>query len=255
MVVLSLFDGMACGRVALGRAGVNFDRYLAAEIDPHASAVAAKNYPDIIHLGDVTKWRQWDVDWHSVGLVMGGSPCQGFSAAGKGAAFNDPRSALFFTFVEILAHVRTHNSGAHFLLENVKMKKEYLDVISMCLGVSPVFINSELVSAQKRQRYYWASWPISQPVDKGLLFDDILEDGEATRQRNFSKRQRPIAWLSDTETRHLTPLECERLQTLPEGYTEGVPKSERYKMIGNGWTVDVIAHLFSTFPTTNRVND
>ena len=185
MNVLSLFDGMACGRIALDRAGISVDRYYASEIDKYAIKVSSTNYPDIIQLGDVTQWESWDIDWGSVDLLIGGSPCQGFSFAGKQLAFDDPRSKLFFVYVDILRHIRSLNPNVKFMLENVKMKKEYLDVISDQLGVKPVFINSALVSAQNRQRYYWANWSFNQPEDKGIVLADILEGGEVDRDKSY----------------------------------------------------------------------
>lgn len=175
MIVLSLFDGMSCGRIALSRAGIEVHQYYASELDKYAIKVAQANYPETIQLGDVTQWREWDIDWSSIDLLIGGSPCQGFSFAGNQLAFDDPRSKLFFVYVDILNHIRLLNTNVKFLLENVKMKKEYLDIISDQLGVKPVFINSALVSAQNRQRYYWANWEFGQPEDKGIVLADILE--------------------------------------------------------------------------------
>lgn len=135
MNVLSLFDGISCGRIALDRAGIKVNNYYASELDKHAIKVTQANWPETIQLGDVTKWREWDIDWSSIDLLIGGSPCQGFSFAGKQLAFDDPRSKLFFVYVDILNHIKDVNPYLKFLLENVKMKKEYLDVISETLGV------------------------------------------------------------------------------------------------------------------------
>lgn len=335
MNVLSLFDGMSCGQIALERAGINVSKYYAAELDKYAITVTQANYPGTIQLGDVTNWREWDMDWASIDLLIGGSPCQGFSFAGKQLAFDDPRSKLFFVYVDILNHIRSVNPEIKFMLENVKMKKEYLDVISEQLGVQPVFINSALVSAQNRQRYYWANWEFGQPEDKGIVLADILEEGVAYNpaaivgrkidengKRNDSLNQKPVQCLEvqthqksrclstvakDTvipplapgryplinledshynercrkqirknsktpdrkavslcansnltgsgvnvitrdhiHYRKLTPVECERLQTVPDNYTAHVSNTQRYKMLGNGWTVDVIAHIFNS---------
>ncbi len=276
MNVLSLFDGISCGRVALWRAGIPVEKYYAAEIDKHAALIAAKNWPENIQLGDVTKWRDWSIDWASIDLLIGGSPCQGFSFAGKQLAFDDPRSALFFVYVDILNHIRSVNPGVKFLLENVKMKKEHLAVITEMLGVEPVFINSNLVSAQNRQRYYWCNWKVIQPEDKGIELYQILEsnpENVTEMSETFIKRQAGRKCLRTDFTgkasslsameyvkngrqgdyiqmqpgrfRKLTPIECERLQTLPDDYTAGVSNTQRYKAIGNGWTVEVIAHIFS----------
>ena len=126
MKVLSLFDGVSCGMVALERVGIRVDKYYASEIDEYAIKISKKNYPNIIQLGDITNWKNWDIDWSSIDLVIGGSPCQGFSNAGRGLNFDDPRSALFFVFVEILNHIKEFNKDVMFLLENVKMKKEWV---------------------------------------------------------------------------------------------------------------------------------
>ena len=173
--VLSLFDGMSCGRIALDRAGLNVGKYYASELDKYAITVTQANWPETVQLGDVTKWREWDIDWSDIDLLIGGSPCQGFSFAGKQLAFDDPRSKLFFVYVDILSHIRSVNPNVKFMLENVRMKKEYLDVISEQLGVEPLLINSALLSAQNRQRYYWANWEFGQPEDKGIVLADILE--------------------------------------------------------------------------------
>ena len=313
MRVLSLFDGLSCGQIALERAGINVNKYYAAELDKYAITVTQANYPDTIQLGDVTKWRDWEIDWASIDLLIGGSPCQGFSFAGKQLAFDDPRSKLFFVYVDILNHIRSVNPEIKFMLENVKMKKEYLDVISEQLGVEPVFINSALVSAQNRQRYYWANWAFGQPEDKGILLKDIIESGcvdreksltvttrvaGATEKRYLEKSMHQMIIECSCEPgrypvnkpirvgeikgggqgnriyselgksisigaqsggtagtgnllvgdkvsyRKLTPVEVERLQTVPDNYTAHVSNTQRYKMLGNGWTVDVIAHIF-----------
>jgi DNA (cytosine-5)-methyltransferase 3A len=186
--VLSCFDGMSCGQIALKNLGIPVNNYYASEIDKHAIKVTQHNFPNTIQLGDVTKWREWDIDWASINLIMAGSPCQGFSFAGKQLAFEDERSKLFFVFVEILNHCKSLNPNVKFLLENVKMKKEHELVISRYMGVAPIEINSALVSAQNRVRNYWtniANEPyglfgdmqcvIPQPEDKGILLKDVLE--------------------------------------------------------------------------------
>ena len=171
MNVLSLFDGMSCGMIALDRLGIKVDNYYASEIDKYAMQVSAANYPEIIQVGDITKLDLSTLP--KIDLVMGGSPCQGFSFAGKQLAFDDPRSALFFEFVKCVEALKPK----YFLLENVKMKKEYLDIISEYMGVEPIFIQSSLVSAQSRQRYYWTNIPgIEQPEERGIVLRDILED-------------------------------------------------------------------------------
>lgn len=284
--VLSLFDGMSCGQIALNRAGIKYDNYFASEIDKHAIKVTQTNYPNTIQLGDVTKVFAKDLP--KIDLLIGGSPCQGFSFAGKGLNFEDPRSKLFFEFVRL----KNETQPKYFLLENVKMKKEYQDIISSYLGVEPIMINSNLVSAQNRVRYYWTNIPITEmPTDKGILLKDIIENGFIDRSKaycidanywkggNFTqyytKARRQLVFKDKAQTilstiykenaksmmqrkklglvvsdgdyaRKLTPIECERLQTVPDNYTKCVSDTQRYKMLGNGWTVDVIAHIFGS---------
>lgn len=179
MIVLSLFDGMACGYEALKRAGIKVDRYYASEIDKCAIEVAQRNHPDIIHLGCVKNWREWDIELPD--LVIGGSPCQGFSFAGHGLNFNDPRSKLFFDMVDIINFF----DPSYYLLENVRMKQEYLDIITERMKVDPHFINSACVSAQNRQRFYWYNWHAPDPRDRGLLLKDIIEEGVVDRDKSY----------------------------------------------------------------------
>lgn len=372
MNVLSLFDGMSCGMLALDRLGIKVDKYYASEIDKYAMQVSAANYPEIIQVGDVCDLKS--EDFKNIDLILAGSPCQGFSFAGKQLAFDDPRSALFFEFIRLLKEIKPK----YFLLENVKMKKEYLQIISeqvsacypeISFGIEPLFINSSLLSAQSRQRYYWTNIPnIKQPEEKGIVLKDILEDGFDTerdkshcldanyykgssvenyfkksrrqmvfknsesndmvlapqnlvddtndlpeksqtiksqyyksskanfersgtfhatgipqklveikagafRARSLDKNGKRVAWkdvkpkqvletrkdeksnsitsvqkdnvLTKDEVywRKLTPIECERLQTVPDNYTNHVSNTQRYKMLGNGWTIEVIAHI------------
>lgn len=175
MNILSLFDGISAGQVALQRAGIAVENYYASEIDKYAVQITQKNHPNTIQLGDITKWREWDIDWSIIDMVIGGSPCQGFSFAGKQLNFEDPRSKLFFDYLDICNHVADHNPKMKFLLENVRMKQEYQDVISEFLGVSPMFMNSSLISAQNRPRLYWTNIEnVIQPEDKGILLRDII---------------------------------------------------------------------------------
>ena len=287
MKVLSLFDGISCGMVALERAGFPVDAYYASEIDKNAIAISQKNYPDIIRLGDVTRWREWDIPWAEIDLLIGGSPCQGFSFAGKQLNFNDPRSKLFFEFVDILNHIKKHNPNVKFLLENVSMKKEYEEVITKSLGHVPVKINSRKVSAQDRKRLYWANFYFTSPKDRNVKASDVIgcecfagamrgrridENGKRADSRRdlpivqqiecrkdnkfncvttvskdnvvvFSKERFFPAKENRSKWRYLTADEAEKLQTLPVGYTDCVSESARIKAIGNGWTVDVIAHI------------
>lgn len=197
MRVLSCFDGMSCGQIALNRAGIPIEKYYASEIDKYAMQVTQANYPDTIQLGSITEWRTWNIE--KPDMIIGGSPCQGFSFAGKQLNFKDERSKLFFVFVDILKHYKPK----YFLLENVVMKKEYNDVISGILGeiypecvtqgelfrtgrLEPIQINSALVSAQNRNRLYWTNIPgIEQPEDKGILLKDIIENATADRNKSY----------------------------------------------------------------------
>ena len=183
MNVLSLFDGMSCGRLALDRLGIEVDQYYAAEIDKYAIQVTQENWPETIQLGDVTQIKGKDLP--KIDLILAGSPCQGFSFAGKQLAFDDPRSALFFEFVRILKEC----NPKYFLLENVKMKKEFLDIITQQVGVEPILINSALVSAQNRQRYYWTNIPgVEQPENRGIVLRDILETESVSDEFRYSQK-------------------------------------------------------------------
>ena len=184
--VLSLFDGISCGQVALERAGMDVNKYFASEIDKHAIKVTQSNYPNTIQIGDVTKVKGTDLP--NIDLLMGGSPCQGFSFSGKQLNFDDPRSKLFFEFVRLIEEVKPK----YWLLENVVMKQEYQDVISQHLGVEPVKYNSSLTSAQNRVRLYWANFDITDPTDQGIKLEDVLEHTEmigpsAIRGRRLNK--------------------------------------------------------------------
>lgn len=188
LTILSLFDGMSCGQIALRDMGVPINRYYASEIDKHAIKQTQLNFPDTIQIGDVERWREWDIDWGGVDLLLAGSPCQGFSLAGKMLGHEDPRSRLFWVFVDILKHVMRCNPKALWLLENVRMKAEHEALINDALGLQPVVINSALVSAQNRVRLYWSNIRTRQeglfgdvhtdiplPEDRGIFIQDILE--------------------------------------------------------------------------------
>lgn len=292
--ILSLFNGLGGLPLACDRAGISYDKCYYSEIDKYANMVMEKNYPDSIPLGDVTKWKEWDIDWSSIGLVSAGFPCQAWSVAGQQQGDKDERGMLFWTTLEVISQVLKYNPNAKFLMENVKMKKEFEQYITyhteQALGdVEKILINSALVSAQNRNRYYWTNFKVEQPDDKGVLLKDILEDDVNTKwvidinKQNFketllieAKKHKGIyptqlgnskqfgnsigfknkaftlrasnpngVLLCNTENkfRKLTPLECERLQTLPDNWTDCVSNTQRYKMIGNGWTIDVIAHI------------
>ncbi|MBW9276684.1 DNA (cytosine-5-)-methyltransferase [Bacteroides fragilis] len=303
MNVLSLFDGMSCGQIALKELGIVSEKYYASEIDKHAIKQTQLNFPDTIQLGDVTKWKEWKIYWGSINLLLAGSPCQGFSFAGKQLAFNDPRSKLFFVFVDILNHIKKFNPNVLFLLENVKMKKSHMRIISEYCGVFPVNINSNLVSAQNRDRWYWTNirtkqiglfgeihTDIPQPEDKGIFLRDILESevdekyyingpmlnwiqsewrlAKKYTQINGEKALPALArqyanWGGDyvcvasqnnllstknERIRRLSPVECSRLQTVPSWYRWKCSDTQIYKMLGNGWTVEVIKHILKYLP-------
>lgn len=277
MKVLSLFDGISCGRVALDRAGIRVDKYYASEIDKYAMAISKDNHADIVHLGDVTKWREWDIQWDEINLVLAGSPCQSISNLGDGSGL-DGKSGLFYVFFDILQHVMEYNPKVEFILENVAGNKKALAVIDEIMGVERVMINSNAFSAQNRKRLYWTNIDIPPVEPKDIKLVDILEDGvpeasvlsagrirwllsekgqETVRKAYASidpekagclTARSDASWNSNYVTRNgeltkLTPIEYERLQTLPDNYTACVSNSQRYKAIGNGWTVDVIAHI------------
>ena len=270
--VLSLFDGMSCGQLALDTLGVKVGNYFASEIDPHAMQIAKKNYPNTKHIGSVLDVRGSDLP--KIDLLIGGSPCQSFSNAGDGSGL-EGKSKLFWEFVRVLKETKP----TYFLLENVKMKKEWEKIITDTLGVEPIAINSRLLTAQNRPRLYWTNIPnVVQPIDRGIVLKDILVDqveekfylsdkaiDYMSRLRNGKPRweyhTNPLDGKSACLTanmykgvpygvikelkRRLTPVECERLQSVPDNYTEGVSNTQRFKMLGNGWTIDVIAHILN----------
>lgn len=310
--VLSLFDGISCGRIALDRAGIVVNSYFACEIDKNAMAISRKNYPNIIQLGDIINWHDWADTLPKIDLILAGSPCQGFSRSGKGLNFEDPRSKLFFHFMDILNYIKCkNNKDVIFLLENVVMKKEWELTISKYVEVEPILINSSLVSAQNRPRLYWTNIKnIQQPPDQhifleniiqkdfvpstvlynGILFSDDISDSEKslvsratehsvkvkqpTRQGylyakngdginlsfpNGTTRRGRVQYNKSSTLdcscdtcvmyndiiRHFSQLELERLQTLPDFYTEGFSPNIFHKAIGNAWTVNVIAYILS----------
>ena len=264
MRILSLFDGISCARVALDRAGLPVSEYLACEIDKHAIKVSQKNYPDIVHLGDVRTVH----DVGHIDLLIGGSPCTDLSIAKRDRqGLAGDHSSLFWEYVRILEEVKP----TWFILENVaSMPKADKAIITETLGVEPVMIDAALVSAQSRKRLFWTNLPQSGlPADRGILLKDILQPdaevdpsftidgksfcltstyhkvgtGETEIEHNRKRKQRTM--VKAGHIRKLTPVECERLQGLPDGYTEGIAKTHRYKALGNGFHVDVIVHLLT----------
>lgn len=345
MNVLSLFDGISCGQLALQRADISVDKYYASEVDENAIAVTQYNFPNTLQIGDITNWKTWDIDWTKIDLVMGGFPCPSFSLSGEQKGFEDPRGQLFFVFNDIVHYVLKNNSNAKFLGENVIMKSKYEHVIDEALGYKPYCINSALVSAQNRQRLYWTNFKIDTPENKGITWGDVSEhvseyyytekalqlleryyqnkslyDSEkicevlkgysskkifgkidlptdtecvaAMRGRYFNsnKTTQFIEFRHDGKSnalttvqkdgivvpftlpnkipadmffyRYKTPIECERLQTLPDNYTKyglinkkkiEISDTQRYRQTGNGWTVDVISHIFKCMKR-NEIN-
>lgn len=285
--VLSLFDGMSCGQIALNKNKIQYDVYYASEIDKFPIKVTQENFPNTIQLGDVTKWKEWDIEWQNVDLLMAGFPCQSWSLAGKEQGDKDPRGQLMWVMLDILNHIRSLNPNVKYLFENVKMKKVFSDYINKAIGVEPVELNSRLVSAQERKRLYWTNLgEINHPEDLGIKFCDITEDGwycggmrgrrinPITKSRNDNDKSIPIRQYIEAreddksnclttvakdnvavrkrvsrelaeqvEYRYLTAKEYEILQTVPLGYTSCVSDSQRRKILGNGWTVDIIAHI------------
>lgn len=306
--VLSLFDGISAGQVALTRLGITIDKYYASEIDKYAIDVTQRNFPNTIQLGDVTKWREWDLDLSKIDLLLAGFPCQAWSISGNQKGIEDIRGQLVLVLLEIFEEIKTQNPNVKFLFENVKMAGHHLEYINKLFGVRPILINSSLFSAQRRERNYWTNLPvdISKIEDKHIYLKDILESGEVNREKSFcidanyykganleqylDKSRRQLVFENtkrlasygnggqgqriysingksvtlsalgggqgaktglylvdlpdgDYVVRKLTPVECERLQCFDDNYTLGVSNSQRYKMIGNSWTVDVICFL------------
>jgi len=270
MKVLSLFDGISCGRIALDQLGIKVDTYYASEIDEKAIEISKNNWDDIIYIGDVTKINF--EDYKDIDLIIVGSPCQGFSFAGKRLNLEDPRSKLFFEFKRALDVIQPK----YFMLENVIMNNQSKQVITNLLGVEPLMIDSALVSAQRRKRLYWTNIPnVTLPEDRGIIFKDILDLKEPWRdppkfiygKYGNTIRADGLNWVNNpksntlttnrshayqylfnedkTKVRLMSPLEWERLQTLPEGYTKGLGVTSRCHAIGNGWTIEVIKHIFN----------
>lgn len=333
MNVVSLFNGMNTGRQALENVGIKVNKYYSSEIKPYAIELTQHHFPDTIQVGDVTKWKEWSIDWKSIDLVLSGSPCQDLSAAGKRAGINGKKSSLFFVFVDILNHVKSLNPNVLFLQENVgSASKLDVGIMSRALGVYPVRINSKLVTAQLRDRYYWSNirtketmfdlvTDIPQPKDRGILFKDILTSGIAevnkhtclntksggsasqtylkhrnettgmitliyeennelrvktntkqgydvvtendcidlsfptstTRRGRVTKGKSPCLMESNNNlysykdgiVRTVNQLEMERLQGFPDGYTSILSKAKAGSLLGDGWTLPIIEHIFS----------
>jgi len=288
MNVLSLFDGISCGQIALERAGIKVDKYYASEIDKNSIKITSKNYPNTIQLGDITKITEKMLDEiMPIDLIIGGSPCQDLSVykfdRGKVSGLEGTKSGLFYHYLRILKYVKPK----YFLLENVPMQQQWEKVITDYLGVEPIIINSNLVCAADRKRLYWTNIPqVKQPKDKKIVLKDIVINAKDVPEKYWYNK--PFTYNGDNEKvqctleikghrhmkevynlngkcntlttcgggnlqkkvfqdgrcRKLTPIEYERLQTLPDNYTSCVADTHRYNAIGNGWTVDIIAHIF-----------
>ena len=258
MKVLSLFDGISCGYKALVNLDIKVDTYYASEIDKYAIAINQYNFPNTIQLGDVNKWEEWDIDWSSIDLLIGGSPCQNLSNAGNGTGLEGSESSLFYRYLDILHHIQSLNPNVKFLLENVKMKPEWEELFNQHMGVKPILIDSGLVSAQSRKRLYWTNIEIEGDLeDKHLTLKDIVEPIEDKAEFNitdrmYAKKERTLsykkAWSAvktlEQKSKTLTcsqsiansgatnikypngqfykptAIESERLQTLPDNYTK-----------------------------------
>ena len=312
MNVVSLFNGMNTGRQALENVGIKVDKYYSSEIKQYAIQLTQLHFPDTIQVGDVTKWKEWDIDWKSIDLILSGSPCQDLSVAGKRVGINGSRSSLFFVFVEILEHIKSLNPKVLFLQENVgSASKLDVGIMSRALGVYPVRINSSLVTAQLRDRYYWSNirtketmfdlvTDIPQPKDRKIMFKDIITGGRVervkalallesesravTNQESIKKRNEKkfinIVYIDtdkhtclntgsgksgsqksmkhrnettgmitliqeNTLVRTVNQTEMERLQGFPDGYTSILSKAKAGSLLGDGWTLPIIEHIFS----------
>jgi site-specific DNA-cytosine methylase len=275
---------MNTGRQALENVGIKVDKYYSSEIKPYAIELTQYHFPDTIQVGDVTKWREWDIDWKSIDLVLSGSPCQDLSAAGKRAGIEGKKSSLFFTFVDILEHIKSLNLNVLFFQENVgSANKLDIGIMSRALGVYPVRFNSELLVAASRDRYYWSNiktkqdgmfgdliTDIPKPKDKGLLFKDILttgytdrkkarailesEERQLTNKEKLYKRYTELGMINlvfdnpefnpNENVRILNKIELCRLQGFPDDYCDILSRNKAASLLGDGWTLPIIEHIF-----------
>ena len=279
MNVLSLFNGMNTGRQALENVGVKVNKYYSSEIKPYAIQLTQHHFPDTIQVGDVTKWKEWDIDWKTIDLVLSGSPCQDLSSAGKRAGINGNKSSLFFVFVDILEHIKKLNSKVLFLQENVgSANKLDVGIMSRALGVYPCRINSSLVTAQLRDRYYWTNirtnktmfdivTDIPQPKDRGIMFKDIITSGNVKNEKalcilqsifsakSLDKNQKSLinrmkkrfidGIYDNDKYRTLNKIEMCRLQGFPDNYCDILTTAKAGSLLGDGWTLPIIEHIFS----------
>ena len=285
-VVLSLFNGMNTLRQAMENVGIPVKKYYSSEIKPYAIKLTQHHFPDTIQLGDITRWREWDIDWSEITFIGSGSPCQDLSAAGRQNGINGSRSKLFFTFIEILNHCRKLNPNVLFLQENVGSANTFdVGIMSRELGLYPVRINSELVTAQLRDRYYWTNiktkqtmfdivTDIPQPEDRKIFLKDIIENGYVLRdksnallesdykcfvkdqtkeniliQKRIKKgKQTPVlVHFAENNVRTVSVVEMCRLQGFPDNYCDILSKSQAASLLGDGWTLPVIEHILSFY--------
>jgi site-specific DNA-cytosine methylase len=283
MNVVSLFNGMNTGRQALENVGIKVNKYYSSEIKPYAIELTQHHFPDTIQVGDVTKWREWDIDWSSIDLVLSGSPCQDLSSIGKRTGINGSKSSLFFVFVEILEHIKSLNPKVLFFQENVGSASKFdVGIMSRTLGVYPCRINSSLLTAQLRDRYYWSNiktkqdgmfgdiiTDIPQPKDKGILLKDIITSGNVDRLKSVCLIERYIGAIPKSDEaiqRHLknrvdfgsysivneneklrafNKIEMCRLQGFPDNYCDILSDEKAGSLLGDGWTLPIIEHIFS----------
>ena len=282
--VVSLFNGMNTGRLALENCGFKVGKYYSSEIKKFAIALTQHHYPDTIQVGDVTQWRNWDIDWASIDIIFSGSPCQDLSIAGKRAGISGGRSSLFFVFIDILNHCKSLNPNVKFMQENVgSADLKDIGVMSRELGVYPVRINSELLTGQFRDRYYWTNIrvrntlfdcevDIPQPQDRGITFESILESGTTDRRKSTTLLERyhadfyadndseisqkylkkraeksmcPIAIQHNGLVRTLSKVEMCRLQGFPDDYCDTISRRQAASLLGDGWTLPVVEHILS----------
>lgn len=282
--VVSLFNGMNTGRQALENVGIKVNKYYSSEIKPYAIELTQHHFPDTIQVGDVTKWRDWNIDWKTIDLILSGSPCQDLSAAGKRTGIEGKKSSLFFTFVEILKHIKSLNQNVLFFQENVgSANKLDIGIMSRALGVYPVRFNSELLVAASRDRYYWSNirtrqdgmfgdliTDIPPPKDKGLLFQDVLtlgytdrkkaravlesEERQLVNKEKLYKRYTELGMINlvfdnpefkpNENVRILNKIELCRLQGFPDNYCDILTRNHAASLLGDGWTLPIIEHIF-----------
>jgi DNA (cytosine-5)-methyltransferase 1 len=285
-IVLSLFNGMNTLRQAMENIGIPVKKYYSSEIKPYAIKLTQHHFPDTIQLGDITKWREWDIDWSEITFIGSGSPCQDLSAAGNRAGvINGEKSSLFFTFIEILNHCKKLNPDIKFLQENVgSANTADIGIMSRELGVYPVRINSELVVAASRDRYYWTNIKTKQsmfdtitdiplPNDRKITFQSILTSGYTDREKAraiLESEERPlkdkvklyrrykefgminvvfdnIECVANEKIRILNEIELCRLQGFPDNYCSILSRKQTASLLGDGWTLPVIEHILSFY--------